>query len=138
MLPFKITSICKGGGYSYCRTEPRHPNANSKGLYPLHRVLVENRIGRLLLGGEVVHHVDCDKTNNADSNLELLTRASHSQLHTLESSVTCKCVICGLSFELKPAAKRLRENRNRSGGLTCSRSCGAKLGAVQKNRIVAT
>jgi hypothetical protein len=78
---FEILSTCKGGGYMYCRTAPHHPKANSKGLYPLHRVLVENRIGRVLDYNENVHHADGDKDNNEEGNLILMTRSEHSRLH---------------------------------------------------------
>lgn len=78
---FEITSICKGGGYRYCRTEPKHPKANTKGLYPLHRVRMENKLGRLLEPGEDVHHDDEDKTNDAPENLGVLDHGKHTSLH---------------------------------------------------------
>lgn len=62
---FEILSVCKGGGYRYCRTSPKHPKANSKGLYHLHRVLMENKLGRLLRDDEDVHHKDEDKSNDS-------------------------------------------------------------------------
>jgi len=121
----KITSICKGGGYKYCRTSPLHPKANSKGLYPLHRVLAENKIGRYLLPNEIVHHKDEDKTNNKEENLEVLTNEEHSRLHakTVEL-VDLVCSNCGDNFQLKPHAYRLRINRNKTKKIFCSRSCG--------------
>lgn len=123
---FKILSVCKGGGYRYCRTEPPHPKRNSMGLYPLHRVLAENRLGRLLKNGEDVHHVDENKENDSPKNLEVKTHADHSRHHhrPLEpAEVTC---ICGEKVLLKPYVIRLRLSRNKFGRLFCSRSCGAK------------
>lgn len=78
---FEILGVCKGGGYHYCYTDPPHPNANSSGLYPLHRVLVENFIGRLLRSEEVVHHKDGDKNNNVLENLVVLSASEHARLH---------------------------------------------------------
>jgi hypothetical protein len=47
-----------------------------------HRVLVEKAIGRRLTKGEVVHHVDGNKSNNAISNLVLCpNQAYHKMLH---------------------------------------------------------
>lgn len=83
---FEILGVCKGGGYHYCYTDPPHPNANSSGLYPLHRVLVENFIGRLLRSEEVVHHKDGNKNNNVLENLDVLSNSEHARLHHRERS----------------------------------------------------
>ena len=122
---FKILSICKGGGYQYCRTDPPHPKKNPMGLYPLHRVLVENRIGRLLESWEHVHHVDEDKFNNADENLEVLTASEHGKHHKPLAPLIEIICHCGTSFYLKPHQKRLREKRS-LGPLSCSASCAGK------------
>ena len=44
----------------------------------VHRVLVERRIGRRLRPDEHVHHVDGDKQNNADENLQVLGEREHN------------------------------------------------------------
>ena len=124
---FKIVSTCKGGGYMYCRTEPKHPRANSNGLYPLHRVLAENKIGRLLNRGEDVHHKDGNKSNNHPSNLEVLSGAEHTALHHPKlKPVKCVCE-CGESFEVRPHIYRQRMNRTKAGRLFCSMSCRNRL-----------
>ena len=125
---FQILSICKGGGYQYCRTDPPHPKANTNGLYPLHRVIVENHIGRLLTEEEVVHHKDENKTNDTLTNLEVLSRAQHSRHHQEVDLMTLECPACGTIFDLKPHAYRLRSKRSKGKELGCSRSCGAVLG----------
>ena len=127
---FKIVSTCKGGGYMYCRTEPLHPKRNAKGLYPLHRVLVENKLNRFLEEWEIVHHKDEDKTNDSVSNLEVLTQSEHAKLHQEIDSMQFNCPICYNSFSLKPHQYRLRAKRLtalKDQPLTCSRSCSAKL-----------
>lgn len=124
---FNIISTCKGGGYMYARTEPKHPNANSKGLYPLHRVIVENRLGRLLDRKEVVHHKDGNKSNNSDCNLELMTVSNHSKHHSkVVKNVIDTCTYCGKEISLKPHLHRLRVKRAKVG-ITCSYKCAAKL-----------
>lgn len=45
---------------------------------------MEVAIGRRLVSGECVHHIDGDKTNNEVSNLQLLTLSEHASLHRLE------------------------------------------------------
>lgn len=124
--PFVIVSTCKGGGYTYARTQPPHPRRNSKGLYPRHRVIAENEIGRLLEADEVVHHLDGDKTNDSPRNLEVLSRAEHSRQHGTGQRVFLCCPECGDWFTLTPGAYRLRLKRSTSERLACSRSCGTR------------
>ena len=48
---------------------PLASNSTSNGYVLLHRVLMENHLGRLLNAEEVVHHIDGDKMNNVLNNL---------------------------------------------------------------------
>lgn len=122
---FEIVSVCKGGGYMYCRTSPPHPKANAKGLYPLHRVIAENKLGRLLKPNEVVHHIDEDKSNNDEANLAVMTVSAHTQLHKPKSEqIRCICPVCGASFKLEPHRYRLRKKRRGENEPCCSRACG--------------
>ena len=126
MLLFEITSICSGGGYKYCRTNPLHPKANSNGLYPLHRVLMENKIGRLLTKGEIVHHKNGIKNDNRIENLEKLMNSQHAKLHRPEmKSIKIKCYECNKIFYLKAHVRRQRLKRSKDKNLFCSLSCGA-------------
>ena len=123
---FKILSTCKGGpGYTYCKTEPPHPNQYSTGLYPLHRVVMENSLGRLLGRDEIVHHKDENKQNNAIENLEVMTVAEHGKHHapTVDKvPVTCPC---GKTFEVRPSYYRSKIKNNKKM-LCCSRSCSGR------------
>jgi hypothetical protein len=134
---FKIISTCKGGGYMYCRTIPTHPKANSKGLYPLHRVLMENKLGRLLKKGEDVHHADEDKNNNDPDNLEVLTKSEHGKEHK-KTLPLVKCVCpnpnCKKKFKITGYALRLRKKRNKTGKVFCSRKCGGEAIKFIKNK----
>jgi len=54
----------------------------------VHVVKMEERLGRALLEDECVHHIDSDKTNNADNNLALVTISGHGRLHRREDMLT--------------------------------------------------
>jgi hypothetical protein len=123
---FEIISVCRGGGYRYCRTDPPYPKRNSAGLYPLHRVLMENKLGRILDGDEVVHHKDENKSNDSIDNLELLLRADHARHHRPPAPLSIvHCSQCGDEIKLKP--HQLRQRTGRTTKMCCSRSCSVKL-----------
>ena len=65
-------------GYLYRRT-PDHPNGTKHGNYvAVHRLVVEEKIGRYLLTTEVVDHIDGDITNNHPDNLRVFeSNAEH-------------------------------------------------------------
>lgn len=46
-----------------------------------HIYVIENDIGRQVRKDEVVHHMDCDRSNNRLSNLLLLPESQHVKLH---------------------------------------------------------
>lgn len=49
----------------------------------LHRVVMENNIGRKLLKSEHVHHINEDKQDNRIENLQVLSNSEHRKLHKL-------------------------------------------------------
>ena len=61
---------------------PKHPRANGKGYVREHILIMEEHLGRSLLPGEVIHHVDGDKLNNCIDNLILFeSHAAHMAHH---------------------------------------------------------
>ena len=72
---------CKGmykqNGYILAKAE-YHPYANKRGYVPLHRLVMENHLGRYLIPRkELVHHIDGDRSNNEFINLKLTTPQEH-------------------------------------------------------------
>jgi hypothetical protein len=46
-----------------------------------HRLIAEQMLGRKLMQGEIVHHIDGNKSNNAWSNLLVMTQSEHCKTH---------------------------------------------------------
>ena len=78
----------RGDGRSYRKFLGRHE----------HRIVAEQKLGRALRDGEVVHHIDGDIHNNEPDNLEVLSRLEHMRRHGLG--------IPGMTLWWKPWEKR--------------------------------
>ena len=63
-------------GYAQRRC-PGHPRADKQGWVLEHRLVMEKQLGRYLQSGEIVHHIDGNRTNNALSNLQLTSPREH-------------------------------------------------------------
>jgi len=88
----KISSSKKRHGEKYAKGFSKKPNGYveyTRGPHKgrsVHVVAMESRLGRKLQKGEVVHHIDGVRDNNADNNLALMTRSGHQRLHKREQS----------------------------------------------------
>ncbi len=58
------------GGYVRI-LNPDHPRANRAGYVAEHIVVMEKKIGREVLPGETIHHINGVRSDNRDENLEL-------------------------------------------------------------------
>ena len=63
-----------GSPNNYIKLKGRH----------MHRVVMEQVLGRKLTKDEVVHHIDENKWNNSPENLQVMTRSEHIKLHLHE------------------------------------------------------
>ncbi len=121
---WEIKKIVSKGDYLYgiCR---EHPNSTANGYVLLHRLVMENHLGRLLTDDEIVHHKDENKRNNDINNLEVMSRSKHTILHrkTGRNIVELVCPNCHGKFHRE---KRNVVNRANQIGIYCSRSCSAK------------
>ena len=87
-----------------------------------HRYVMEQHIGRTLLRGEHVHHINHDRLDNRIDNLELLTVAEHGARHTWRP-ITKMCVVCGCEFT-PHKTKRARAQ-------TCGPKCKSRLLSIR-------
>ena len=105
--------IVEADGYVMIH-KPDHPFANNKGYVFEHRLVMEQKIGRVLQPQEVVHHVNEIRDDNRPDNLELYS--DHKQ-HMIDHY--------GLTPEQVVEVFRLRKS-----GLT-QKAIGEKFGIAQ-------
>jgi hypothetical protein len=68
-------------GYVLVKVGTDHHLADVRGYAYEHRIMAETKIGRRLLPGEQVHHVDRNKQNNDPANLTVEASVAHHRLH---------------------------------------------------------
>lgn len=115
-------SIISKGAYNYARI-PEHPNATGLGYVLEHRIVMENKLCRLLNSKEVVHHINENKKDNRIENLELMQKSDHSREHMYKigkNMVVLKCPNCGIEFIRAKNNCFLVKNEEFN---TCSRHC---------------
>lgn len=72
-----------GGGYVSIH-KPDHPFADVNGRVKEERLVVEKHLKRFLRPNEVVHHINCVKTDNRIENLKVMTISEHNKFHALK------------------------------------------------------
>lgn len=106
----------KGGekivkGYLY-RRSPGHPLASKHGDYvAVHRLVVEQSLGRFLTSQEVVDHIDGDTMNNSLENL----RVFESNAEHLKATLKGKCPQWSQEGKDRLAASRRQVRRTWKG-----------------------
>lgn len=86
------------GGYVELRVDLDGPYGNlvchggdKTGYASLHRMRMQDKLGRKLLPGEIVHHIDGDIYNNSPANLEVFSSVREHLDHHAETNVQrCK------------------------------------------------
>lgn len=96
---FEVKKVIKKGDYLYALV-PNHHNATKNGYVLMHRVVMENHLGRPLEKNEIVHHKDHNKLNNNIGNLQVMDRVEHNRMHgsTGRNIIELVCPCCGKTF----------------------------------------
>lgn len=102
---------------------PERPNCNVRGFVQLHRLIMEDVLGRYLDKEEVVHHIDGNRLNNFEENLELL---ENNIVHLTTKHKTTKdmsnrsCIDCGINKTYKNKKGYYHWAGNETDGFRCS------------------
>lgn len=114
-----VLSKYKGGkyinaqGYVLIRTLD-HPNRDGHDYIRQHILVMEKKIGRYLKKGEVVHHINNNKSDNRITNLMLFKNNSeHMKFHKKLDKKTIKKLVNDCKKETKVSvAKKYNISRN--------------------------
>lgn len=89
----ELAAKWKGGkrklknGYIYTY-KPQHRFATKDGYVMEHRLVLEQKLNRVLEPNEIAHHVNGRKDDNRPENIELTIRGQHTKNHFLDSFKT--------------------------------------------------
>ena len=124
-------TVAGGRKIVYC---PDHPNAWKSGYVQVHRIVAEQKLGRLLLPTEIVHHRDENDFNNSPDNLVVTeSHSTHGKIHgsirTERSLVTLHCATCG--GEIRRLRSRSPKARNYKRAF-CNARCAGQTTGFQK------
>lgn len=72
---YKGTNTVEHSGYVYCSGGPHKKRKRE------HMLIAEHVLGRSMRKGEIVHHINLDKTDNRNLNLIICTQSYHQFLH---------------------------------------------------------
>lgn len=88
-----------------------------------HRYIMEQHLGRELNTNEVVHHINGDATDNRIENLELMSMANHSSLHSRDRAeyIEIKCSFCRELIKIRKASYKWKKKKQKK--FYCSKSC---------------
>lgn len=100
------------------------------------KLLLEIKLGRILVGNETVDHIDGDKTNDNPDNLRVLSLSENVADSSIRiSALELVCRWCESPFTIDGTQIRQYDRAAAQGkaGPFCGRSCRGKYGASIQN-----
>lgn len=110
--------VCSNRSHPVLANGYKQLRQNGK-MIRLHRLMMEEKLGRKLGKREHVHHINGDRLDNRLDNLTVMSNAEHASHHHLKYPKIKVCVVCNQPF-LTPLKQRRRIK-------CCSWDCGQKL-----------
>ena len=84
---YTLLRVDKAGPHGYLIRAMSHRKGAQRGYAPAHRIVMHDKLGRPLIAGEVVDHIDGDVTNNDPSNLRVFASNAEHLALTLKGRV---------------------------------------------------
>lgn len=87
---YKLVRVKKNSEFGYlirAITKRGKAGTDSSGYAPEHRIVMHKKLGRKLIKGEVVDHIDGDKTNNMPENLRVFSSNAEHLKQTLKGKI---------------------------------------------------
>lgn len=105
-------------------------NSKDRSATQYARYLLSVKLGRFLTKNETVDHIDGDKTNNALSNLQILSSADNTRKSHKKEDYVLICPVCKKAFVRKrtQVSGKQKKIKIKNGELCCSRHCGGIFG----------
>lgn len=115
-----MARVISGAGY-YMVTPPEGYRGKTYigGRYVYeHRLLMEQKLGRLLLKEEIIDHINNHKLDNRIENLQILDIVTHGKKDVQYGKPNVSCTQCSHKFHLRPSMIK-----RGTGTRFCSRVC---------------
>jgi len=127
----------RSDGYVLIRVGKDHHLSDSRGYTYEHQLVMEEKLGRRLVKGEIVHHKDENPGNNDPDNLVLkANRAEHALAHRIRDkglrlpdepnpTIECACGCGGLlekfDYQGRPRKRLFRHTGRYNGRENCNK-----------------
>ena len=95
------------------------------------KLLLEIKLGRILVGNETVDHIDGDKSNDSPDNLRVLSLSENASDSVIRiNSQVFNCPMCSIDFTLtgRKMSDAIHNRKKGKAGPFCGRSCAGKYG----------